>query len=600
MAALVDDSGTRSTPRARIWRNEPDPPPVMPPSPRSAGSIIWMVLNDQWRTAAVGAFMGSGWMMSMAAVPTMLGLVIDRGVGGDTSALVRWSCVLAALGVSQASFGLGRHWIHNRLNHGIKLIVQDLVATRALDPRGGLEGVPAGDLVSRATADATRLGGLADLCCRGPGAAASFVFVFVLLVAASPALGLIVLAALPVLSGVTVPLWRPLARRSYVEQQHLADASAVTADGIVGLRVVKGLGAEKALIDGFGDVNDRLRDSSVSVARLSAWWTGLGILAPGILLAVIAWIGGRLVLDGSLSTGQLVAAFGYAMFLRTPLIRFAELGNKWVRAHSAATRVAELLDRPWAVSDHRTSSSPHASRRPLIPTVTFDAVCSSDHVIDDFTMTIDAGEVVGVAAADPRVPGALADLLARRCDPASGHILLHGADLRDLPLDEVRAAVLVAEHDPYLFAATLADNVAVHGGFDERHRRAASSAAVEEIANRLPEGWQSVLGERGRTLSGGQRQRVGLARGLAADSPVLVLIEPTSAVDAHTEVAVVAGLLALRDGRTTIMVSTSPAALAAVDRVVFIRAGMVAATGTHTTLLQHDPYRAVVLPERDQ
>lgn len=575
-----------------IWRNEPDPPVGPFIGTATAGSVFRFVLGAQRRAVSVGALLGIVWMGSMAAVPAVLGLVIDRGMEGDRAALVGGLAVLVGVGIVEAATAAGRHWIAGRLWENTELIVQQLVGRRVLDPRGGVERVPSGDLLSHATSDASRIAGVADLCCRGAGAVVSFLAVAAVLLVTSPLLGGIVLAGLPPLLLAMAPLWRPLERRSHREQERIAQAASVAGDSIVGLRVLKGLRAEDAAIRSFTECNEEVRGSAVRVARLSAWWNALGVVIPGIFLVLVAWVGGRLALTGELSVGQLVAFFGYAQFLRTPLNTFAELGVKWSRGLAAAARLAELLNRPPAVADEPTDRAVLDE----VPVVELRGVVRDAPVLDGLDLTLAPGEALGVVTSDPRAAQVLAGLLARRADPDAGQVRLGGHDLRALPLDQVRHAVLVAEHDPFLFATSLADNVAVTGDFGPVHDAAARTAAVAEIAHRLPEGWAAVLGERGRTLSGGQRQRVGLARALAETPPVLVLPEPTSAVDAHTEAGIIDALLALRGHRSTLVLTSSPVLLAALDRVVLIAHGRICADGPHAKLLGHPGYRAVVLP----
>jgi putative ABC transport system ATP-binding protein len=202
---------------------------------------------------------------------------------------------------------------------------------------------------------------------------------------------------------------------------------------------------------------------------------------------------------------------------------------------------------------------------------------------------VPAGELLGVVAPDPAVANALLACLGRSVDPDSGVVELDGVALPSLRIDDVRAAMLVAAHDADLFEGTLISNVSTSDS------RVLAAAGADEVAHALPDGVETELSERGRSLSGGQRQRVALARALAVDAPVLVLHDPTTAVDAVTEARIAGGIRELRGGRTTILVTTSPALLAVVDRVVVLEDGVVSAEGLHHELAAHDAYRAVVL-----
>jgi putative ABC transport system ATP-binding protein len=213
-------------------------------------------------------------------------------------------------------------------------------------------------------------------------------------------------------------------------------------------------------------------------------------------------------------------------------------------------------------------------------------------------LAVAPGELLGVACVDPAAARALVDWLGRERDPGAGEILLDGRDVRSLAPAGVRAAILAAPHDADLFTGTLLDNLAAGDPVPEPGRLAAalSAAGADEVSATLPDGLAGALSERGRSLSGGQRQRVALARALCADPPVLVLHDPTTAVDAVTELRVAEGLRRLRQGRTTLLVTTSPALLSVADRVVYVDGGAVVASGTHADLVAREPaYRATVL-----
>jgi putative ABC transport system ATP-binding protein len=261
--------------------------------------------------------------------------------------------------------------------------------------------------------------------------------------------------------------------------------------------------------------------------------------------------------------------------------------------------VVELLDTPPLVEDARPV--PAASVAEPIG-VQIAGVTTEDEALRGVDIDVPAGSVTAVAALDHRAAAALLRILERSFDPAAGRVTLGGTPLPDLPLPAVRRLLLCAEPDPFLFEASLADNLRYgldgQDGAGEAVERAGSIAQVAEIVDRLPEGVHSLVGEKGHMLSGGQRQRVGLARALAVSPPVLVLADPTSAVDAHTERAIAEALCEARRSRsTTLLVTTSPALLAAADRVVVLEYGRVSGRGTHRDLLRgHPGYRRATSP----
>jgi putative ABC transport system ATP-binding protein len=584
------------------------PVPDWSGAPKAAAFLRW-VLSQQWRLIIAGATAGVLWMGARAAVPGVLGAIVDHAVSVadstvETGVLALWATALLGLGVIEVGSGAVRHWSAVRLSNQTQVIIADVVTKKVHDRRGGAaEQNAPGALVSIATSDAKRIGVVADRCCRGTGAAVTVAAVAVVLFATSPLLGLIIVAGLPTLILLMSPLWRPLERTAFTEQRRMSDITAAIADLITGIRVIKGIGAEPAAMDRFRDGNARLRDSAVGVARLNAAWTAASNAVPALAVAVLAWAGGQLVIDARLSAGELVAVFGYAMFLVQPLTVLGELGMVWKRGIASAGRVVELLGAPPLVADDR----PGPAAPPGTPMgVRLAGVTSVDGALREADIDVPAGSVTAVAPLDHRAAAALMRLLERSGDPAAGQVTVGGTPLPDLPLRTVRRLLLCAEPDPFLFEASLADNLRY--GLDGRDgaedvsqavRRAGAIAQVGEIVDRLPEGAQSLVGERGHMLSGGQRQRVGLARALAAAPPVLVLFDPTSAVDVHTERAITEALGRARRGRsTTLLVTTSPALLASADRVFVLSGGRVSGNGTHRDLLRRHPgYRRATSPE---
>jgi putative ABC transport system ATP-binding protein len=379
-----------------------------------------------------------------------------------------------------------------------------------------------------------------------------------------------------------------LERRSAVEQERAAHASGVAADLVSGLRVLKGIGAEGAAVARYRHTSQESLTATLRAARTQAWHDGAILALTGVFIAAVALVGGRLAARGDISVGELVAAVGLALFLLGPLQLFAWVNGQVAQGRASARRVADVLAAPPLLS--AGNARPH---EPVLGRVLVKGVTHGP--LRDLHLEVAPGELLGVVAADPAAATALLECLARTADPAEGTVELDGVALSTLDPAEVRAVILPAAHDAELFEGTLSDNVAA-GAPADRMADAMAAAAADEVAATLPQGGDTVLAERARSLSGGQRQRVALARALAADPPVLLLHDPTTAVDAVTEARVATGVRELRRGRTTVVVTTSPALLAATDRVVVVAGGAVAAEGRHADLVRSNPdYRATVL-----
>jgi putative ABC transport system ATP-binding protein len=329
----------------------------------------------------------------------------------------------------------------------------------------------------------------------------------------------------------------------------------------------------------------------------------------GGFLVLVTWVGARQALDGTITVGELVAALGITQFLVGPLGRLAYFSSVLAQGRASSAHVGEALEAPPAV--HGGSE-----RLPASHTIAGEvALRDLRHgPLQGVSLSVGAGELVGIVATEPADAAALVACLDRSVDPDGGSVTVDGVALSALTLDDARRAVVVAHHDARLFEGSLADNVAVAAGTaggptgetdgspDETADRSPVEAAIEAagadaVVDDLAEGLDAPLAEGGRSLSGGQRQRVALARALATDAPVLVLHEPTTAVDAATEHRIAAGLRSLRAGRrTTIVITSSPTLLAVADRVAVVDGGRVVADGDHAGLAAtHDRYRTAVL-----
>ncbi|MFF1508696.1 ABC transporter ATP-binding protein [Streptomyces sp. NPDC058326] len=564
----------------------------MPTGGPTGGLVLRRAIRGQRRRVIAASLLGMTHQGCEALVPVVIGATIDTAVAtGSSEALLRLLLVLAVLFLvlstcyrtsARITEGTGELAAHRlRLD----------LAARVLDPRGGADAnrLP-GALTSIATNDARRVGSVATVISYGVSAVAALVISAVALLRISVPLGLLVLLGIPPLLWLGHRISRPLERRSETEQERAAHASGIAADLVSGLRVLKGMGAESAAVARYRTTSQDSLAAALRAARSRAGHEGAVLALTGVFIAAIGVVGAYLAMEGSISVGDLVAAVGLAQFLLGPFQLLTYVNAELAQGRASARRIAEVLASPVTVAAGHDVPAGKAAGHLALRGVTLGALRGVD-------LELPAGSLTGIVTRDPAAANDLLVCLAREADPAGGAVELDGTPLTSLDPDALRRVVLVAHHDADLFESTLLDNVRA-GAEDGTAsvERALRASAADDVAQLLPDGGDTLLAERGRSLSGGQRQRVALARALAADRPVLVLHDPTTAVDTVTESRIAARLREVRRDRTTVLVTTSPALLAVTDRVVVLEDGAVRAAGHHTELLAADPaYRAAVL-----
>ncbi|MFD6800507.1 ABC transporter ATP-binding protein [Streptomyces cyaneofuscatus] len=557
----------------------------------SGRGVIRRAVAGQRRDVVVGSLLGAAHQTGEALVPVLIGLIVDRAVvRPDGGALAAWLVLLAVVyAMLSYGFRFGARAGERAAEQAAHQLRLDVVR-RVLAPHGGAEaGRPPGALVNVATEDARRVGALNMALTLGIAAVVGVVAGAVLLLRASVPLGLLVLIGAPVLMALGHYLARPLEHRSEAEQERAAHASGVAADLVAGVRVLKGLRAERAAVARYRSTSQASREANVRAARAAALQTGLMLTLTGAFIALVALVGGRLVLSGSIGLGALVSAVGLALFLPGPIAVLAWAGAELAKARASAARIADVLAAPGETTGGTTEPATPASGELRLHGLGHAGL----HGID---LTVRPGEHLGIVVTDTAHAATLLRCLARRCDPDRGHVELDGTPVTELAPAALRSALLVAEHDAQLFDGTLLDNVTAAAPAGADPQPSMDAAAVDEVAATLPGGTSGRIGERGSFLSGGQRQRVALARALAADRSVLVVHDPTTAVDAATEARIATGIRRARTGRTTVLVTSSPALLAATDRVVLIDGGTITADAPHEDLVRdHSVYRTAVL-----
>jgi ABC-type multidrug transport system fused ATPase/permease subunit len=546
---------------------------------RSANRFLWWLARSQAATMLVAVGFGVTWMLAQALMPAAVGRAVDAITAKDLDTLGRWVAALAALGLVQAAAGLMRHRfsVTNWLSAAYRTV--QLVTVQACRLGATLpKRVATGEVVTIGTSDISHLGEVMDIMARGVGALVATVAVAVILLSASVPLGLVVVLGVPVLMGVVTLLLRPLQRRQEAYREQDGKLTGRAGDMVAGLRVLRGVGGEAAFAARYRAESGRLRAAGVRVAKVDSLLDAAQVLLPGIFIALVTWLGARFALAGRISAGDLVAFYGYAAFLAFPLRTLTEVVSKLTRGRVAARRVVRVLALEPEIDD---------------PPVPVDPPDGGDLVDPDSGLVVRHGLLTAIAAAEPADATAIADRLGR-FDPAS-RVRFGGVPLENLAVAAVRERIVVADNDGRLFSGRLADEL---GAGDPAPALYAASA--DDIVDALPEGLDTPVESRGREFSGGQQQRLRLVRALVADPPVLVLVEPTSAVDAHTEARIAARLRAVRAGRTTVVCTTSPLLLDRADLVAYVEGGRVVAEGTHTELLDRSPgYAATVTRGED-
>jgi ABC-type multidrug transport system fused ATPase/permease subunit len=440
--------------------------------------------------------------------------------------------------------------------------------------------------VATVSNDALRAGGAFDITARAAGAIVSYGVVAAILLSTSVVLGLVVLIGVPILVVTLGLVIKPLQARQRVQREEVGRLTALGADTAAGLRVLRGIGGEQAFYDRYRNRSQRVRQAGVAVATPQSTLDAAQVLLPGIFVVIVTWIGARFVLSGRMDAGDLVAFYGYAAFLVIPLRTAAEAVDKITRAYVGSRRILDVL----AVERTVTEVG-----QPL-PEPAPDA-----ELVDEVSgVAVEPGLLTCIVSAVPDEAAAVAARLGRIS--AESGVRLGDRRLEDLPLEVVRRRIVVSEQDSHLFAGELRGQLDPwrRAGSDDAILTALAVANAQDVLDALPEGLDAEIDERGRSFSGGQRQRLVLARALLADPEILVLVEPTSAVDAHTEARIARDLRTARRGRTTVVVTTSPLVLDQADRVVLLRDGAAVAEGTHHDLLRSsEHYRDTVTRGED-
>lgn len=562
------------TPLSHLPLTDPGTP-VLSTAPK----LMWWLAMGMKRLLVTGTLFGIVGIGSMAAMPGFIGQAVQAVSDGDQHRVNLWAGLILLLGAFTAWTTIMRHrralamWITcaSRLQQLIALQAKNLGADL---PRY----VSTGEVVSVNSNDVERVARGFDLIPRFVGAVISFLVVSVILVRGAPTLGTLVVIGVPILVVGIALLIKPLEKRESDQRAKLSRASDLASDTVAGLRVLRGIGGEDVFVARFRAASQEVRFAAVRTARMRAVLHGLEVLLPGVLLVGVVWGGGLLVANGDLDIGALVAFAGYSVWMVLPIQTMVEFAQRWASASVSGKRILKLLA--------------------VVPVNQWgEAELTQITSIKDLQsgLTINAGDHLVVVTDQSSNTDALVDRLGGYQEIEQ--LEINGIAAQNFSRSSVRNLILVQDKDPAILSGTIATHFAVKNSGRISIEQAITAASAEDILDSLDgAGLTAEIVERGRTLSGGQRQRLALARSLFVDSDVLILDEPTSAVDSHSEARIAQRLKQLRQQKTTVIFSSSPLILDTASKVVLIIEDNVVAVGNHLDLLaSNEQYRALVV-----
>ena len=586
--------------------------------------MVW-IWREQWRSQLTGMFWGVAWMLALALMPAMIGRAIDEGLlRRSTSGLLTWAGVVMGLAVFTGVAGGMRH--RSALTNWLSAAYITIQVTSRHSVRVGADLprlIASGDVLAIGTTDVESLGNSFDIWARLSGGLVSTIVVAIIMLTTSVPLGLVVLIGVPVMMACTVLLLRPLRHRQDAYRELQGELSDQTVDIAQGIRILRGIGGEDAFSARYATGSQSLRRIGIGVGRIESLLAAQEVLLPGLLTALVTWLAAHFALHGEITLGQLVAFYGYASFLVLPLSFFGEAADEVTRGHVAAERVVKLLRLSSPIKEPESPAPPPPPGAELADEAS--------------ALTIPPGAFLAVACNEPEDADKLANRLARYVDvapvPDSGPApdaddakqpnppqppqpplpTFGGVPLNKLSVAVVRERILLAANTDRIFAGTLRQSLSgTTTPPDDVVLAALHAASAEDIVDALDQGLDTEVQEKGRNFSGGQLQRLRLARALIVDPEILLAVEPTSAVDAHTEARIAERIGAYRAHhraaeaappatRTTVLFTTSPLVLDHADLVAYVEDGQVVATGKHVDLLaKQRGYRALVTRGEDE
>jgi ATP-binding cassette subfamily B protein len=538
--------------------------------------------------------------LATVAIPSFSGEAVNAITDDDRGALATAAILVGVAGVVRLVLTVARRLVAGRVSLGVELDLRDAVYGHLQSLElAFFDRQQTGQLMSRATVDLQSvrffLGYgliflLQSLLTIALAATAMFI--------REPTLALISLAPVPFVIWVAYRYGIKARPAAQEVQQRIAELTAEAEENISGVRVVKAFSREARQVERFRAQTERVFTQAMLSTRLNAFYAPFIGFLPQLGLAAILFFGGRRVIDGSMSLGDFTAFYAWLLMLLQPMRMLGLALGMSQRATASGARLFEVLDRvPEIASPPDARPLPAGSGHVELRDVTVHYDGAPEPSLAGVSLDVAPGTTVALVGGTGSGKTTLVQLIARLYDPVAGAVLLDGADVRTLDLQELRSVVATVDDDPFLFSATVAENIA-YARPDapmEEIVAAAQRAQAAEFIDRLPDGYETRVGERGLTLSGGQRQRLAIARALLADPRVLILDDATSSVDASTESLIKDALMEAMDGRTTFIIAHRLSTIALADEIVVLEHGRIVAGGTHEELLEVEGlYRDIV------
>jgi ABC-type multidrug transport system fused ATPase/permease subunit len=539
-------------------------------------------------------------------IPWLIGRAVNAIQDGDKPDLLPLALAIVAAGILRLGLTVVRRLVAGRVSLAVEFDLRQLFYAHLQRLElGFFDGQQTGQLMSRATVDLQAIRfflgyGLIFITQN----LLTITLVTVVMVAINPVLALIALAPAPLIV-FTASRYNRVSRPAQQEvQQRIAELTAEAEENISGIRIVKAFAREEYQLRRFQRAVGRVFDQSIYSTKLQAFFSPLIGLLPQMGIALVLLVGGRQVINGSLSLGDFTAFYTYLVILAGPMRMLGVAMGMAQRAIASGNRLFEILDR-----EPQIESPPEA---PPLPagggsvrmsgvTLRYEGLRTAESVADhtgegsrtdsalsDVDFEVAAGSTVALVGPSGSGKTSLVALIARLYDPSEGSVLVDGVDVRSVEVESLRSEIAFVGDESFLFSASVAENIA-YPRFDadrEEIEAAARRAQAAGFIEDLPGGYDTVVGERGLTLSGGQRQRVAIARALLADPRILILDDATSSVDATTEAAIKTGLREVMDGRTTFIIAHRLSTVSLADEVIVMDGGRIVDRGTHAELLE--------------